>query len=351
MSVFKRKNSKFWWMKFTFDNRLIQQSTKCTSKTKAREVESAYRHELVLGRIGIKPRKKAPAFADAVTDFLEWYKINHAQKPNSYRRIEFSAQTSLRFFGQKRTDSINVQDIEKFILWRSQQISKKTGEEISRDTINLELVVIKTLFKRLLKAGVLDKSPAEFVHLLAKNKRKFHVLTDDEERRYIMACRQPLQDMAVLMLQTGMRPSEIYFLKRENVFIEKGFLQVVDGKTESSNRKIWLSEKSQNVLLSRLAKFKGDYLFPRRDKDFNPPTYPLNDLHRNAIKLIKSKFRIYDLRHSFATRMLESGNVDLLTLASMLGHSSLDQVIRYAHPSEQRKAEAIGAIEKKAKAV
>lgn len=33
--------------------------------------------------------------------------------------------------------------------------------------------------------------------------------------------------------------------------------------------------------------------------------------------------------------------MDLLTLAYMLGHSSLDEVMRYAHPSEGRKREAI----------
>ena len=47
------------------------------------------------------------------------------------------------------------------------------------------------------------------------------------------------------------------------------------------------------------------------------------------------------LQHTFATRLLESEKVGLLTLASILGHSSLDQVMRYAQPPEQRKAEAI----------
>ena len=77
-----------------------------------------------------------------------------------------------------------------------------------------------------------------------------------------MACRQPLPDVAIMMLQTGMRPTEIYPLKRENVFIEKGGLQVADHKTESSNRKILLSEKARKVLAARLTRFKGEFLFP-----------------------------------------------------------------------------------------
>jgi site-specific recombinase XerD len=63
------------------------------------------------------------------------------------------------------------------------------------------------------------------------------------------------------------------------------------------------------------------------------------------------KFRLYDCRHTFATRVLENG-IDLLTLASMLGHSNLSEVVRYAHPSETRKNDAIKLMQgKTAKAV
>jgi site-specific recombinase XerD len=50
----------------------------------------------------------------------------------------------------------------------------------------------------------------------------------------------------------------------------------------------------------------------------------------------------------FATRAPESG-IDLLTLASLLGHANLKMVMRYAHPSEERKAEAIRRMQKKNK--
>jgi integrase len=101
----------------------------------------------------------------------------------------------------------------------------------------------------------------------------------------------------------------------------------------------------------RLEKFKGEYLFPKGEKDFRGATYQLNTQHRETLKRVGLKFRLYDCRHTFATRILESG-VDLLTLASMLGHSSLDEVMRYAHPSETRKKDAANQMQKRiAKAV
>jgi integrase len=338
-------------MKFFFDGQLVQQSTKCSNKRDALTVKSAFRTQLALGQIGIKPKAKAPTFKQAVNDFLLWSKINHAQKPNSFVRVEYSCESLKKFFGETKVDEIEPKDIEKFIYWRSGQTSKKTGEKITRDTINLELIALKTIFRRLVASDILLKSPANDIRQLAENERKFHVLSPDEEKIYLMASPQPLQDVASLMLETGMRPNEIYSLKRQSVNIEKGFLQIENGKTKSSNRKVWLSDKAANILRGRVDKFNGENLFPKGDKDKAAATYQLNTQHRETLKRIGLKFRLYDCRHTFATRVLDNG-IDLLTLASMLGHSSLDEVIRYAHPSETRKNDAIKQMQKKeAKAV
>ncbi|HEX8567405.1 MAG TPA: tyrosine-type recombinase/integrase [Pyrinomonadaceae bacterium] len=70
------------------------------------------------------------------------------------------------------------------------------------------------------------------------------------------------------------------------------------------------------------------------------------------MKKLKLKFRLYDARHTFASRAVEDG-IDLLVLASILGHSNLKMVMRYAHPSETFKADAIKRMEinRKAKAL
>lgn len=340
MTVYKRPNSKYYWMKFYFDGELIQKSTQVANKQDAKTVESAYRTQLALGKIGIKPKPKAPTFKESANDFLKWSKINHAQKPDSYIRVSYSCQSLIDFFGGTKVDRIESKDVEKFISWRIAQTSKKTGKPITRDTINLELIALKTIFKRLVSAEILAKSPVMEINLLAPNERKFHVLSKEEEMRYLLACPQPLRDVATLILETGMRPKEIYNLMREDVRLEKGYLQVENSKTKSSNRKIWLSDRAKKVLFYRLEKFKGEFVFPKGDKDGETATYQLNDQHRTTRARLGFKFRLYDCRHTFATRVLENGT-DLLTLASMLGHASLDEVMRYAHPSETRKQDAI----------
>lgn len=351
MALYKRPGSKYFWFKFIFDGQLFQKSTKCKNKRDAETVESALRTALALGKVGIKQKGKAPTFKQAADDFLKWSEVNHAQKPNSHLRIEFRCLTLKKFFGETRVDRIEPQDVEKFILWRSKQISRKTKEKITHDTINQELITLKTIFRRLVSSDILAKSPARDIKRLAGNERTFHVLTDEQEKIYLMAAPQPLQDVAAFMLETGCRPSEIYLLKRENVFLEKEFLNVTGGKTKSSNRKIWLSDKAADILRRRLETFKGEYLFPKADADVELPPQILNVQHLETLDRTGLKFRLYDCRHTFSTRQVENG-VDLLTLAAMLGHSNLNQVQRYAHPSEASKRNAMQHKQKdKAKAV
>ena len=85
-------------------------------------------------------------------------------------------------------------------------------------------------------------------------------------------------------------------------------------------------------------------LFPSPD-DPQKPVLKLNNAHYGALKRSKLKpFRLYDLRHTWATRAAMSG-IDLVTLAAMLGHSRIQMVLRYAHPTEQRQAEAARRLE------
>jgi len=94
----------------------------------------------------------------------------------------------------------------------------------------------------------------------------------------------------------------------------------------------------------KIIQFDGDFLFPQNDVNRALATKTLDWYHRKTVRDLGFDFRLYDCRHTFATRALEAGT-DLLTLAAMLGHSSLKMVMRYAHPSEERKAEAMRMIQ------
>lgn len=345
MAVYKRPNSKYYWMKFYFDGELIQQSTKCSNKRDAQTVESAYRTELALGKVGIKPKKDAPLFEKAADDFSAWIKTTKGET-STFKRYSFSVAVLKSYFGKKRADRITTKDVESFIIWRRSQKSRKTGERLTSEAINTDLLVLKMIFRRLLEAGELRENPAQKVKQLPASEFSFHVLTSLEEKTYLMACSQPLRDVSALMIESGMRCDEVYRIRRAEVFLNRNYLQVTKGKTPAAVRRVYLSEKAKAILRYRLNKFKGEYLFPQNDVDGEPATKTLYRVHARTVAGLGYSFRIYDCRHTFASRMLESGKVDLVTLAAMLGHSSLKMLMRYCHPSESQKEQAIKDFER-----
>jgi integrase len=53
-----------------------------------------------------------------------------------------------------------------------------------------------------------------------------------------------MRDVAVLMLETGMRPDEIFRMRRENVNLEAGYVFNPYGKTKAARRKLSLTRRA-----------------------------------------------------------------------------------------------------------
>ena len=352
MALYKRKESKFYWMKFTFDGELHQQSTKCSNKRDALTIEAAFRHELALGRIGIKPKQSAPTLKKACDDFLQRVAVEHPNKAETMRRYTSNVKVFLKFFGEKITcDKITSEMVEQFKHYRATNISKKTKRKLKPITVNHELLTLRMIYNRLVDLDVLPKSPARKVKLLEAHATPPRILTIDEQKVYLMACAQPLRDVALLMIELGLRPSEILNLKRGDVSLEQNFLQVQEGKTKNARRKLPLSIESRKILKYRLQTIEGENLFPKTS------VVKLDQLHAKALTALGIKpftndyFVLYSLRHCFASRHTES-QTDMITLSELLGHGDLKTLKRYAHPSFEHKAQAIERVEKlNAKAV
>jgi len=155
---------------------------------------------------------------------------------------------------------------------------------------------------------------------------------------------QPLKDVAILMLETGMRPEEICRITRNNIHLNENHVFNPYGKTKAAKRRIPLTQKAADVLRARMENARGDHIFTLKDDPSKPVIY-LNHTHYAALKKCNVvRFRIYDLRHTFATRAVESGT-DLVTLASLLGHSKIQMVMRYAHPTAEHQVSAIKKLE------
>ncbi|HXD34043.1 MAG TPA: tyrosine-type recombinase/integrase [Pyrinomonadaceae bacterium] len=350
MSLYKRGG--VWWMNFWVDEYHVQRSTKCTNKRDAADVERAFRTNLAKGEVGLEQKKPVPRFGVAMKDYLAWSEQEHRAHPNTYKRYETSSKALLRFFGDSPLDRISPEEIEKYKAWRGKQCKttrakgkrKVTKKILKPATVNRELACLKMLFNYFIRADVLTKAnPVSRVKFLTENNEQTRVLSNDEEKLYLLAASQPLQDIATMMVQTGMRPEEVCRIRRENVNINEGYLSNPFGKTKAAKRKIPLTAAASAVLSKRLAKIKGDCLFPGRIE--GEPIVKVNAAHTATVKRCGvAPFRLYDLRYTWATRAAMAG-VDLVTLAAMLGHSRIQMVLRYAHPTEEHQFLAMRKLE------
>lgn len=287
--------------------------------------------------------------APAADEFLEVLRVQNSEGTAHYRC--FHALNPLKkYFGKTRADKIKSRDVEKYVAWRREQKSVKTGKPITADTVNKELTTLSRVYRRLIKNNLVGNNPASEVSRLPANVPTFHVITPEQEKIYLMACPPMLQDVATVMLETGMRCGEVYRIRRDGFFPERNYVQITKGKTKAARRRVYLTQKAKTVLLRRADRFEGENLFPQNDRDFAPPTDTLDKTHREVIRTLKYDFRLYDCRHTFCTRAVESG-IDLITLAAIVGHTNLKMLTRYCHPSEANKHNAILRMEKLAKAV
>ncbi len=271
MSIFKR--GKVYWYHFLFEGEHIQKSTKQGNPRTARTIEAAFRTALAKGEVGITERKKAPGFKAAMKSFLAWSASEHEAHPATHRRYKVSSKALLSHFGgDAPIDRITVQDVEDFKAARAMESTtvkgkqkserKSTGKRIRPATLNRELACLKALFNHALQSGFTFRNPVSRMKFLPENNERTRVLTYDEQGKYLAAATPVLRDVATLMLETGMRPEEVYRIQPENVNLAAGFLFNPFGKTKAARRRVPLTATARNVLTRRMAGLESPFLFP-----------------------------------------------------------------------------------------
>ena len=346
MRLYKR--GKVWWFSLEFEGKRHQKTTKEKNRVKAEGIASAYRTKLAEGRVGIIERSPAPSLADAMNAFLKWSEVEHKEHPATYQRYRTSSKAILAYlkFKGKAIDEITPAMIEDYKAHRGRQSGRRTKRPIKPATVNRELACLKAMYFHALKDRHDFGNPVSEIAFLPENNEQNRVLTFEEQQKYLSAANDNLKDVAGLILETGMRPEEVYRIRSENVFLDQGYLFNPFGKTKAAKRKIPLNGTALNIVKKRMRAASGVYLFPHR-KDADKPTLKANNAHDRALKKSKVRyFRLYDLRHTWATRAAESRQVDMATLAALLGHSKLNMVMRYAHPQEEHQIEAVKKLEK-----
>lgn len=266
-------------------------------------------------------KSTATQYQMALADFAEWYTSSYGEDP----------------------DPALLTD-EEVREWRTHLTSVK---HLKAASVNVRLSAVKGLarfYGRRIETTGVKQVQAPIEPLSSRDLGRLLVVADGEgwlEKRDVA--------MIALMARAGLRVSEVVALDVSDVELNarSGWALVRQGKG-LKERQVPLSletRKAVKVYLDvRPAWAESKKLFVSKTGK-RLVTRDVQQMIASASSQARLSVHVtpHVLRHTFATRFLQSGG-DLATLQAVLGHSSLTTTARYLHPNAAQVQEMVEGL-------
>ncbi|WP_282175474.1 tyrosine-type recombinase/integrase [Vibrio diabolicus] len=297
----------------------------------ARQIANDHKREIALGN---DPKAIRDEKRNVLTfqEFSELHYLPYAMM-NKLTAKSDAGSLKLHFYpkwGKKPLTDIGQQDIQKLL--------DGLLEGRKPATVNRLRSLILRMFRLAMEWGFVDKNPGQYIRKLKENNVRQRFLSRQEVSAFIKACNEePNRTQANALkfaLLTGMRIGEITGSKWDCLTVD-----------DDGNWSLFLphtkSGLSRTVLLNNLAKevmndqrrfqIRGNPYIFAGDAEGRPIAHPKKAFARIKVAAgITDNFRIHDLRHSFASILINSGNATLYDVQHLLGHQSPQTSTRYA---------------------
>lgn len=362
MAVYKRGGT--YWFKFVWNGETVRESAKTGNKRTAEQIEAARKTQLAKGEVGIRDRAPVPTLADFLKrEFLPHIETRFAdkRKTRAHYTVQIKHLLAHSALAGTALDAIRAELLGGFIEKLRQQ-----KYEIS--SINRALQVLRRVLMVAAEWGKIERVPVK-IRMQPGENRRDRVLSGDEERDYLKAAgeigdailevyetalsgirakqrgEQPqkpadpylLRDVAIVLLDCGLRPEECYGLRWEHV--RQDTVYIPFGKTVNARREVPLSERAQEVFARRRGG-ESVWVYPAPTSSGHIEQSSLKKQHAKACQEAKVKaFVPYTFRHTCLTRWATI--LDPYTLAYLAGHSDFSTTRRYVHPNLNTAREAL----------
>ncbi len=320
--LFKRKDSKIFWVRFTAPNgERVRVSTGTENRKQAQEFADCLKAKTWgVQKLGNKPER---SWQEAV---LRWL------AETSHKASQKDDVANLRwldpYFGGLMLPDITRDKIDSLVA-----IRKREG--VTNATVNRMLAVIRAILRRAaFEWEWLDKIPK--IKLLPEPKRRVRWLTHEEAAALIKELPEHLAEMVRFALATGLRQANVTGLEWSQVDMERCIAWIHPDQAKARKPiSVPLSEKAMQVLKRQQSKHPTK-VFTYLDK----PVREVNTkAWRNALKRVGIvDFRWHDLRHTWASWHVQKGH-SLHILQELGGWESVEMVRRYAHLGQSHLAQ------------
>lgn len=305
-------------------------------------------HALEFG--GELPQDRSAKFSDVLDT---WWKLKqHSLNPRSFDQYE----KELRLYIRPHFDHLKLNQITRPFLETT--LAKLIADGMSATILRRVHMHVRCILEWAVREGKMSANPADGLKLPPIRPRAKIVFTPEQAATFVSALAQhPGRALFLLALETGLRPSEYLALRWTDIDWATGMLTVQRTvyfkrhtgwvfsdqlKTASSRRRLPLSALVIEALRSLPPGKPADLIFPNHA---GQPQH-VNNVRRLIFRpLLKAagldeRMRLYDLRHSCATLLLDAAT-NVRVVAERLGHSSAATTLAvYAHvlPGRQHAA-------------
>jgi integrase len=339
---------------------------------------TAARASKILGKIidrEQKPRKEQREAIQAAKEakagkwtfdklWSEWKKVNANKKSiaNDGNRYQTHLQG---LFGNKEPKEVTPFEVDRLRVGmlkgnapapgrrfnpnakRRADYSEKKKKELAARTVKREkkpyavstVVSVLSLLRRIASFGADRRlcGGLSFKVIIPKGaKQKTEDMSGEQMARYIRTCREWPDPQAgnfqLLEILSGIRRAEARNLKWSDVDFDRGFIILRDPKSGEDER-IPMNDAAAELLEAHPKEKGSVYVFagkkggPRGLRQIVESSGEIRD-----VAGLPKDFRPnHGLRHTFASHLASSGEVDLYTLQKMMTHKSPQMTQRYAH--------------------
>lgn len=338
-TLFKRGDS--YYISFMYDGKRYKKSLK-TDKKRIAEKKFALEIEKINNdEIGTPQKNKK------LIDFIDDYDnlIKRFKSESLYIRYNQIIRWIKNFI--EKNDILLVrhctrEHIENYLRQRREQ-------GISPKTFNEELRLLKNLFKTAIEKGYCKNNPCSNISNMKYSPPPPRFFSKEEIYLILENATPRFKEMWEFLLNTGLRLGELANLEWSDIDEENDIIhiQVKDfwKPKNSQPRQIPMNKTVKEILVKRKeVNESARWVFV--SKNGTQIQYPTRKtLVALLEKLGMKKATIHTFRHTFASNLVMAG-VDLPTVQKLMGHSTIQMTMKYAHLAPEHIKSAVEKLEK-----
>ncbi len=337
MGLYRRGQA--WWMCFTYNGKQLRRPTETSDKKLAEKIFRKVMTQIAEG----KWFDKQPGADKTVRELLEKYLREHSARnktPKTHERDEGLAKIINRYFGDYQLSVLSPKDIADYKV-------KRRDEGRAPGTVNRELCLLSHAFNLAIKEWEwVDFNPVARVSRERVNNQVERWLTFEEQNKLLAVSPQWLREIIIFAVNTGWRRSEIIGLTWDKVDLFQKKLTILEQKNKGKDTQPF-NEQVLEVLKARykVRSIKSNIVF----YNSGGTAWDGRNVLRAFTAAVKdaeiAHCRFHDLRHTFATRLVQAG-VDLYKVQKLMRHKSPIMTQRYAHHYSESLRDGVDTLDR-----